>query len=117
MPKYVLVVEDDDGPRYTYDRTLRAGGYVVSAFSRLPRRHGHARQGAEAYLLLVLPVGTPHGVSVAAMARYRRPDVPVVFVTGYTDYARHVVAGAVVLVKPVADTMLLATVAKMMAEQ
>jgi FixJ family two-component response regulator len=102
------------------DRTLRAAGYVVSVFPDYRGVMDMLDKGAEAHLLLVdilLPGGTPHGVSVAAMARHRRLGLPVLFVTGYADYARHVVDGAVVLVKPVADTMLLATVAKMMAEQ
>jgi len=120
MPKHILVVEDDDGLRYTYGRTLRAAGYIVFAFPDYRGVMDMLDKGAEAHLLLVdilLPVSTPHGVSVAAMAQYRRPDLPVLFVTGYTDYDRHVPAGAAVLVKPVADTMLLATVAKMLAEQ
>jgi len=63
---------------------------------------------------IVLPPGTPHDISVAGMARMHRPGLPVLYVTGYADHAQHVVAESTVLVKPVLDEALLASVAQML---
>jgi hypothetical protein len=43
-----------------------------------------------------------------------RPGLPVLYVTGYADHAQHVVAESTVLVKPVLDEALLASVAQML---
>ena len=60
---------------------------------------------------IVLPTGTPHGISLAAMVQLHRPGIPVLFTTGYPDYLEHVPPGATVLIKPVPDDVMLATVA------
>jgi DNA-binding NtrC family response regulator len=120
VPKHIIVVEDDDALRYAYNRTLTAAGYTVHPFRDYRGVMEMLDEGAEAHLMLVdlvLPPGTPHGISVAAMARLRRPGLPTLYVTGHADHAAHVVAGSDVLLKPVTDETLLATVAKMMAER
>ena len=77
-------------------------------------------EGAVVDLLLVdlmLGPGTPHGLSLAAMARLRRPGLPALYVTGYPDHVEHVATGSTVLLKPVEEAMLLTAVAGMMVKQ
>jgi hypothetical protein len=51
---------------------------------------------------------------VAGMARTRRPGLPVLYITGYSDNAEHVADESTVLLKPVPEEALLATVARML---
>jgi hypothetical protein len=48
------------------------------------------------------------------MVRVHRPGLPVLYVTRYADYAQHIVDESTVLVKPVLDEALLASVARML---
>ncbi len=82
----VLLVEDDDGVRQLTQRVLEEYGFGVLG----------ARSGAEA--LGLLDVGTPHvdvvvsdvvmpgmsGRELAGRLRLRSPDLPVLFLSGYT---------------------------------
>jgi len=78
----VLVVEDADAVRVLTGRLLYAAGYqVVSVESGAV-----ALERLEAADVLVTDVVMPgmSGVELAVTARERRPDLPVVFVSGYT---------------------------------
>ncbi len=116
----IIVVEDDDALRYAYDRTLKAAGYVVHPFPDYRGVFELLDDGVVVDLLLVdlvLAPGTPHGLSLAAMARRRRTGLPALYVTGYPDYAEHVATGSTVLLKPVKEGLLLAAIAGMMVKQ
>jgi DNA-binding NtrC family response regulator len=118
MEKHIIVVEDDDGLRYGYCKLLGRNGYTAHPFPDYRGVMEHLDGGLQADLLLVdivLPPGTPHGVSVAGMARVRRHGLPVLYVTGYADYSKHVVEGSSVLLKPVPDEALLASVERMLS--
>ncbi|HEX6024217.1 MAG TPA: PAS domain-containing protein [Solirubrobacter sp.] len=78
----VLVVEDADAVRVLTGRILYAAGYqVVSVESGAV-----ALERLDAADVLVTDVVMPgmSGVELAVAARERRPDLPVVFVSGYT---------------------------------
>jgi PAS domain S-box-containing protein len=78
----VLVVEDADAVRVLTGRLLYAAGYqVVSVESGAV-----ALERLDAADVLVTDVVMPgmSGVELAVAARERRPDLPVVFVSGYT---------------------------------
>jgi DNA-binding NtrC family response regulator len=114
MPSHVLLVEDDDGLRHAYVRILEQGGYVV---------HPHRdyvgvlelidRQPNIGLLIVdvVMPAGTPHGVAIAGMVRQHYPGLPVVFLTGHSEYVGYIPAGEIFLLKPVDEDALLSTVA------
>ena len=78
----VLVVEDADAVRVLTGRILYAAGYqVVSVESGAV-----ALERLDAADVLVTDVVMPgmSGVELAVTARERRPELPVVFVSGYT---------------------------------
>ncbi len=81
-----LVVEDADAVRVLTGRILYAAGYQV-----IPAESGAAAlEKLDAADVLVTDVVMPgmSGVELAAEARERRPDLPVVFVSGYTANER-----------------------------
>jgi DNA-binding NtrC family response regulator len=109
MPDRIVIIEDDDATRYAFERVLKAAGYRTCAFANYFAAAQILDSGGGALLVLdiSLPTGTPHGVSVAMMARTQRPDLPIVFVTGFPDLAQWIDADlGPVLVKPVdGDTL------------
>ena len=103
----------DRTPVQIYAKLLESQGYVVHQFADY-RGVTELFDGGMGDLLItdiVLPTGTPHGISLAAMVQRHRPGIPVLFTTGYPDYLEHVPRGATVLIKPVPDDVMLATVA------
>jgi DNA-binding NtrC family response regulator len=113
MARHIVIVEDDLTLRYAYAKLLESQGYVVHQFADY-RVVTELFDGGTGDLLItdmVLPTGTPHGIATAAMVQVHRPGIPVVFITGFPDYLEHVPSGATVLIKPVPDDDLLATVA------
>jgi CheY-like chemotaxis protein len=83
-------VEDEDVVRELAREALQEGGYRV-----LEARHpGEAllvaeRQGEDALDLLLTDVVMPHmsGPQLAQRLREKRPDLPVLYMSGYTDDA------------------------------
>jgi len=102
----LVLVDDDPHVRQAISRALRGRGYVVleasdgQAALKLLRDHGNE------VALLVTDVVMPvmDGRELVERARSRRPSLPVLYITGYTDDAvlRHGVerAEVAVLEKP-----------------
>ena len=98
----ILVADDNDGTREVLEATLRGAGYVAVL----------ARNGAEAIAKLMqtpvvdavlADVVMPEmsGIDLARQVKELRPDLPVVLMTGYPDYADAVTTiGAIPLLKP-----------------
>ena len=111
----ILVIEDDDAFRRLVEQMLQRGGYTV-----FPVRDFTAAieiiEGDQPIDLLLtdvsLPAGTPHGISVAQMAKTRRPHLKVVFMTGSYDPGMldAMTDGAALLTKPFRAEKLLAAV-------
>ncbi len=117
----VLLVEDDPEVRTLFTTFLRDGGYVV-------REAGDGREALEMFErhaddidVVVTDVVMPNvsGPSLASALRARKPDVRVLFVSGYTDelelgsqdpHAAHVA-------KPVTRSALLKHVAALMGHK
>ena len=107
----ILVIDDDELVRNATAELLRSAGYNVS----------EAENGASGLTLLseiepsvaLIDFLMPglNGAEVARLARIQRPTLPIIFISGYSDtVALDQIAGAVVLRKPVASTVLLAAV-------
>jgi FixJ family two-component response regulator len=111
MPALVTVVDDDESVRDALPDLLNELGFAVRTFS-----------SAEAYLAsdcpehsncLVADVAMPgmSGIDLQRVLTERRPELPIIFITGQADEKCRVQAferGAVAyLLKPFADTDLL----------
>ncbi len=85
----VLLVEDEDSVRAVAAEHLRELGYTVMEVTDGAAALRLLRFGARVDVL-VTDVGLPGGLNgrqVADAARERRPDLPVLFITGYADGA------------------------------
>lgn len=119
----VMVVEDDAAVRRMMARTLEGSGYeVLSAEDGLVARElwAEARQRVD---LLVTDMVMPNGVSGLDVAREfaaDRPDLAVVFVSGYTEESisddEQLPAGFEFVTKPFTRDQLLAAVRKRLNE-
>src|SRR5262245_36058751 len=118
----VLLVEDEDAVRALAREVLRRNGYVV-----LEARHGLdalrvAERHPDTIHLMVTDVVMPHmsGRDLADRLTEVRPDMKVLFISGYTDHAamhRHLTPGAAFLQKPFTPEALARRVRSMLDEQ
>lgn len=106
--KRVLLVEDDDIVRMLTAEILEEFGYSVEACSDASSALAFLRQG-ETVDLLMSDVGLPDldGRELVQAAREIRPDLPVLFASGYDEQGmldevrqRHPQAGTESIVKP-----------------
>ena len=116
--KIVILVEPDAGSREALRQGLVAAGYGVLCFPDYLGALGEADSDHRFDLLVTalrLPAGTPHGLSLAAMVRTRRPGLPVILVADSSDIG---LAGedAAVLEKPVTPAILIHAVTQLIGE-
>ena len=113
MPDRILVIEDDEATRYSYERALLGAGYPTIGYPSYFAAAAAIDQGVGMLLVvdLQLPPGTPNGLSIARMARRHRPGLPIIFVTGYPELVGLIDAeiGAIFL-KPIDLDLLISTV-------
>ncbi len=98
----LLVVEDDDDLREIVILTLRGRGYRILDAANGPDALAHLVRGDRIDLLLtdvILPGGLS-GPDVANRVRALKPELPVLFMSGYTadTLKRHETAGDAVLI-------------------
>lgn len=111
----ILIVEDDERYRRLMVRMLEGAGFAVTAAGDFAAAMEVIESEKEISLLIAdvgMPPGTPHGASIATMAKYRRRDLKVLYVTGGHDVARFALftPGSAVLQKPFAAEALIAAV-------
>jgi CheY-like chemotaxis protein len=111
---HILIVEDDAAWMKVVQAMLERAGWKVSAF---PDYRGALEliEGTDVIDLLLtdiqLPTDTPHGLSLARMAKLRRRHLPILFMTGDPELAELVDEQlGLTLIKPFTRTMLLAAV-------
>jgi CheY-like chemotaxis protein len=106
----ILVVEDDETTRYLMARTLAAAGYEVAEAGdfrdALPILEG---EGQVDLMLVDLVMPGVNGFALARMARLRRRDLKIVYVTGYDNVPVREARGPI-LRKPVMPDTLVAAV-------
>jgi len=101
----ILLVEDDEPLRYALSRHLRRAGYRVLDTGSSIEAIGFLDEGRPVDLLvtdIVVP-GRPHGFALARMARLRRRDLRIIYLTGLSSIPENELAGAAgaVLRKPI----------------
>ena|SRR3712207_5794573 len=112
----VLVVEDDAMVRFM----------LVDEFEHQGCRVDEAADGAEAleavsgegaFDLMITDIRMPRldGWTLAERARELRPELPVIYVTGFTDVAARPVPGGTVIGKPFRPSDLVAAAERMIA--
>jgi CheY-like chemotaxis protein len=97
----ILFVEDDELVRETVVRGLEEAGFEVLVADNGERALAMIEAGLEidvAFSDIVMP-GKISGIDLAGILRERRPGLPVLLATGYTDQ-RATVPGVQVLAKP-----------------
>lgn len=117
----VLVVEDEEGVRKIVDRILSKSGYSVLMAAR-PEEALHINRSFEGEIdLLITDVIMPgqNGKSLVQQIHATRPEVPVVYMSGYTDSivsARGLLQDERLLQKPFAAGALLGEVERAMQD-
>jgi DNA-binding NtrC family response regulator len=102
----LLIVEDDDEIRGCLAEGLGMAGYRVVAFrisTEALRELKSDRPIDLAIIDIQMPPGHPHGFALARMARYHRPGLPLVLMSGHPDLAEadEPPEGSRVFLKPV----------------
>ena len=100
----ILLVEDEDNVRRLAATALRRAGHRVMEASSGAEALELVARNPESFDLLLTDMVMPGmtGRSLSAAVRRQRPDVPVIFVTGYTDdrFGGDEMGGASLLHKP-----------------
>ena len=113
----ILVVEDDEMCLDVTRSILRLAGFDVITARNFYEAIDHIEKGAKidiAIVDVIMPPGTPHGLSFAQMARERRPSLKVIFMSaninpkGYALYGKN----EAFLCKPFAPDLLLEVVTR-----
>jgi CheY-like chemotaxis protein len=82
----VLLVEDDSAYRYALAKQLKSAGFAVFDAADYVDALNRLDTDTRVDLLIAdirLPKDTPHGFSIARMARVKRPALPVLFITAF----------------------------------
>src|SRR3569832_1497951 len=109
----ILIVEDDPELSYTFSRILAGVGHDVivalDGLSALEKLDSSERIDC-LVVDLVMPKGHPNGVSIGRMARQKRRELSVIYMTGHPDLPQKV-EDAEVLLKPIAANHLIREIA------
>jgi FixJ family two-component response regulator len=114
----VFVVDDDGGVRESLGSLIRSAGWRPETFASARDFFSHPRPGPGAPNCLILDVFLPDisGLDLQQLVRVERAEMPIIFITGFGDFAMIVQAmkaGAVeFLTKPFRAEALLAAVAE-----
>jgi CheY-like chemotaxis protein len=114
---HILLVEDDDACREALGRVLQREGYAVSLAPDF-REALDILESEQRVDLLLTDVVMPdrvNGVALARMARLRRQELKVVYMTAYNIPGIEREALGPVLRKPVEDDVLISEIKKVLA--
>ena len=114
---HILVVEDDKAFGNAIGQVLRRAGFDVSLATDFRTALGILELERPVDLLLtdiVMP-GSVNGVALSRMARLRRRDLKVVYLTGYNVPGVETEASGPILRKPVDDAVLISEIERALA--
>ena len=107
----VFVVDDDVSVRESLEALIRFAGWQVEVFANAQEFLAHRRVAAPSCLVLDLALPDLSGLDLQKRVAADRPDMPIIFITGYGEVPSSVQAmkkGAVeFLTKPFSDDVLL----------
>jgi two-component system cell cycle sensor histidine kinase/response regulator CckA len=109
----ILLVEDEQLVRRLATRILQEHGYTVLEVSRPSEAKAIAEQPGESIDLMITDVVMPEipGIQLAALIRAMRPELPVLYTSGYMPNPDELPPDAAFLAKPFSREQLLAAVA------
>jgi DNA-binding NtrC family response regulator len=113
MPDRILVIEDDEATRYSYERALLRAGYRVHGYPSYSGAADDIDRGLGMLLIVDLQLvpSTPNGLAIARMARRHRPALPIIFVTRHPELSAFIDAKmGPIFLKPLDLDVLIATV-------
>jgi CheY-like chemotaxis protein len=118
--KTILFVEDDETTVYAVSRILEAAGYEVLLAPDYREALAALESSRPIDLMLTdvrLATGTPHGFALGRMARVRRPEIRIVYVTGVAEIPESEIATALgpILTKPIEPAVLLEEISRALA--
>lgn len=113
---HILLAEDDESLRKFLAAALVKAGHAVTDFGDGADAWTCVQQGPFDLLLtdIVMP-GSVNGLALSRMARMRRQNLKVIYMTGYTIPGAEREALGPILHKPVEDTQLLSEVEQALA--
>lgn len=119
--RVILLVEDDEATNYAVARTLVAAGFDVLTAPDYLEALKVLDSPSQVDLLLTdvrLTAGTPHGFALGRMARMRRPEIKLLYITGMSELPESEVAAALgrILHKPVDPATLLREISSALSE-
>lgn len=102
----LLIVDDDEVVRGTLAEGLGMAGHQVIAVSTSTEALRELKSERLIDLAIIdikMPRGHPHGFALGRMARFNRPRLPLIFISGYPDLAQaeEPPEGSRTLLKPV----------------
>jgi DNA-binding response OmpR family regulator len=118
MPARVILVHDDPEVLEPATAALRVAGHDVAAFADSMAAISALEDARVAELLITrvrFPLGTPNGVSLARMARIKRPGIKVLF-AALPEMEEHAGDLGEFMPMPVDMSELVATVTRVLAE-
>jgi DNA-binding NtrC family response regulator len=114
----ILLVDDDAACCEAYSKVLRRAGYQVCVAGdfRLALEILEAERPLDLLMVDIVMPGSVNGLALSRMARMRRKNLKVLYVTGYSIPGAEREALGPILLKPVEDERLVAEVERVLAE-
>src|ERR1700746_203023 len=110
----VFVVDDDVSVRESLELLIRCEGWEPQTFASATEFLAHPRALVPSCLVLDISLPGLNGLDLQKQIAAERPDIPIIFITGYGDFPKTVQAmkaGAVeFLTKPFSDEVLLSAI-------
>jgi len=110
----VFVVDDDVSVRESLEPLIRSEGWEPQTFASAPEFLAYPRAVVPSCLVLDISLPGLNGLDLQKQVAAERPDMPIIFITGYGDVPKTVQAmkaGAVeFLTKPFSDDALLSAI-------
>jgi DNA-binding response OmpR family regulator len=107
--RHILLVEDDEASGAAYSKALRAAGYDVTTAVdfRLALEILESERPLDLLLVDIVMPGSVNGLALARMARMRRKNLKIIYMTGYSiPGAEREVLGPILL-KPIDPAQLI----------
>ena len=114
----ILLVDDDPAVRLTLGKALRRGGYDVDEAADGEEALASVERACPDLLVSDLVIPPPNGQQLAALCREQCPEIPLIFISGYSEDELHDldIKQVVFLPKPIEPAELLKAVERLLED-